>query len=65
MKRKIALVTLAAALAFSTVACGSDTSGGSGESSGGSETSETTSNADKPLVWFNRQPSTALQASLI
>ena len=64
MKRKIALVTLAAALAFSTVACGSDTSGGSGESSGGSETSETTSNADKPLVWFNRQPSNSSTGEL-
>ena len=58
MKRKVALMAMAAMLAVSVTACGS--SGDSGESkkstkkeSSGSEVA----NKDKPLVWFNRQPS--------
>ncbi len=46
-KQKIIALAAVAALSISLVGCGS----GSGGSSGGG------SNSDKPLVWFNRQPS--------
>ncbi len=46
-KHKIIALAAVAALSISLVGCGS----GSGGSSGGG------SNSDKPLVWFNRQPS--------
>lgn len=46
-KHKIIALAAAAALSISLVGCGSSSGGSSG---GGS-------NSDKPLVWFNRQPS--------
>lgn len=65
MKRKVALMAMAAMLAVSVTACGS--SGDSGESkkstkkeSSGSEVA----NKDKPLVWFNRQPSNSSTGEL-
>ena len=67
MKKALAL-TLAAAMALGLAACSS--SGGSSTSTsdtGSTSTSgETTtvSNADKPLVWFNRQPSNSSTGEL-
>lgn len=73
MKKKIALMTMAALLAFSTAACGSD--GGSTANSGSTSKTESSSgadnsgsgsvaNKDKPLVWFNRQPSNSSTGEL-
>ena len=64
MKKKIVLLTMAAVLALSATACssGGDTSGG-GSSSGGSSSSDV-ANKDKPLVWFNRQPSNSSTGEL-
>ena len=50
-KRRILAVAAAATLALSMVGCGSG-----GSSSGGSSSSGV-ANKDKPLCWFNRQPS--------
>ena len=64
MKKRIVVLTMAVLFGLSAVACGSDggsSSGGSGSSSGtessGSGGAGTVANKDKPLVWFNRQPS--------
>ena len=64
MKKKIVLLTMAAVLVLSATACssGGDTSGG-GSSSGGSSSSDV-ANKDKPLVWFNRQPSNSSTGEL-
>ena len=55
---------MAAVLVLSATACssGGDTSGG-GSSSGGSSSSDV-ANKDKPLVWFNRQPSNSSTGEL-
>ncbi len=74
MKKALAL-TMAAAMALSLAACGgSGSSSSSTASTGTSEaaTSETTeasatgevANKDKPLVWFNRQPSNSSTGEL-
>ena len=71
MKKALAL-TLAAAMALGLAACGNSggTSGsGSGASSGsgstsGSNTATEVANKDKPLVWFNRQPSNSSTGEL-
>ena len=71
MKKALALA-LAAAMALSLAACGGDGSGsgsGSGDGSGagsGSQGGDTTTvtNADKPVVWFNRQPSNSSTGEL-
>ena len=66
-------MTMAALLAFSTAACGSD--GGSTANSGSTSKTESSSgadnsgsgsvaNKDKPLVWFNRQPSNSSTGEL-
>lgn len=60
MKKALAL-TLAAAMALGLAACGSSggtssASSGSGSTSGSNAATEV-ANKDKPLVWFNRQPS--------
>ena len=76
MKKKLVLWTMAAMLAFSATACG----GGSGDSGSaepdkkeevskeeGSEKKEdgaALANKDKPLVWFNRQPSNSSTGEL-
>ena len=64
MKKKIVLLTMAAVLVLSATACssGGDTSGG-GSSSRGSSSSDV-ANKDKPLVWFNRQPSNSSTGEL-
>ena len=66
MKKALAL-TLAAAMALSLAACGGDSSSASGSTPAGStgDTSATTvANKDKPLVWFNRQPSNSSTGEL-
>ena len=64
MKKALAL-TLAAAMALGLAACGSSggtssASSGSGSTSGSNEVA----NKDKPLVWFNRQPSNSSTGEL-
>ena len=53
MKKKVLALSLAAAMAFSLAACG-----------GGGESGDTVANKDKPVVWFNRQPSNATTGEL-
>ena len=63
MKKKIVLLTLAAVLALSATACSSGVGGG--ESSGGGDaTTSDVANKDKPLVWYNRQPSNSSTGEL-
>lgn len=75
MKKALAL-TLAAAMALGLAACGngggtsgSGASSGSGSTSGsgsasGSNAATEVANKDKPLVWFNRQPSNSSTGEL-
>ena len=62
MKKKIALLAMAAMMAASLTACGG--SGGSTSEGGGSSSGSDVANADKPLVWFNRQPSNSSTGEL-
>ena len=76
MKKKMVVLTMAALLAFSATACGSDGSAGSSTASSASTGSTSTqaestaseggevANKDKPLVWFNRQPSNSSTGEL-
>ena len=73
MKKKLVLWTMAALLAFSATACGgSGDSGNTDTKEEGSKKEETASkgesssvaNKDKPLVWFNRQPSNSSTGEL-
>lgn len=65
MRKKLALVTLIAALVFSTAACGGGgSSSKSSDSSKSTEASSEVANKDKPLVWFNRQPSNSSTGEL-
>lgn len=59
----MALLTMAAVLALSVTACGSSDSGSSSDDSSSSSSSEV-ANKDKPLVWFNRQPSNSSTGEL-
>ena len=61
MKRKLALLMMAAVMVGSLTACGGESSD-SGDATDTS-TSET-ANKDKPLVWFNRQPSNSSTGEL-
>ena len=67
MKRKILCMTMAAVLSLSLVACGDD-SGNSNSSNKGASSdkgaSSQVANKDKPLVWFNRQPSNSSTGEL-
>ena len=66
MKKALAL-TLAAAMVLGLTACGGDTSTSSGSTSDTTSSSGTTTevaNKDKPLVWFNRQPSNSSTGEL-
>ena len=69
MKKALAL-TLAAAMALGLAACGNGGgTSGSGARSGSGSTSGSTAatevaNKDKPLVWFNRQPSNSSTGEL-
>lgn len=68
MKRRLALLTMAAVLVLSLSACGGG--GDAGTSNGGGDAAATdngggdVANADKPLVWFNRQPSNSSTGEL-
>ena len=60
MRKKRALAVIAAAtLAMSMVGCGSTGNGGSGSGS-----SSSSKNSEKPLCWFNRQPSNSSTGEL-
>lgn len=64
MKKALAL-TLAATMVLGLVACGSSggsSASGSGSGSGGDST--TVANKDKPVVWYNRQPSNSSTGEL-
>lgn len=67
MKKKLLCLTMAMVLGFSLTACGSNggdnTSSGSGTTAHGGGTS-TVANKDKPLVWYNRQPSNSSTGEL-
>ena len=62
-KKRILAVAAAATLALSMVGCGSGGSSSGGSSSGGSSSSSV-ANKDKPLCWFNRQPSNSSTGEL-
>ena len=71
MKKRIVVLTMAVLFGLSAVACGSDggsssvgTDSGTETSSSGSSDSGTVANKDKPLVWFNRQPSNSSTGEL-
>ena len=67
MKKKLLCLTMAMVLGFSLTACGSNggdnTSGDSGTTADGGGAS-TVANKDKPLVWYNRQPSNSSTGEL-
>ena len=64
MKKKFVAIMMVAAMAASMAACGSD-GGSSGTQKGGSSTTTSdVANKDKPLVWFNRQPSNSSTGEL-
>ena len=60
--KKVLALSLAAAMAFSLAACGGNTTSEEGGSTGGDST--TVANKDKPVVWFNRQPSNSSTGEL-
>ena len=72
--KKVLALTLAAAMALSLAACSGDTSSststaGTGEDAADTSTSTASdtgavANKDKPLVWFNRQPSNSTTGEL-
>ena len=71
MKKRIVVLTMAVLFGLSAVACGSEGGSSSGgtdtsteSSSSGSSDSGTVANKDKPLVWFNRQPSNSSNGEL-
>lgn len=67
MKKKNALLalTLALGMTVSLTACGSGgDSETDGSNSGGDSATSTVANKDKPLVWFNRQPSNSSTGEL-
>ena len=61
MKKKLALLVMAAVMACSLAACGGETT-----DNGDSPDTSTSdvANKDKPLVWFNRQPSNSSTGEL-
>ena len=68
MKKRILALSLTAAMALSLAACGGGTSttteSGAPETSTGGNEATTVANKDKPLVWFNRQPSNSTTGEL-
>ncbi|MEQ2877517.1 substrate-binding domain-containing protein [Enterococcus asini] len=67
MKKKNALLALGLALGMTVTltACGSGGDGKTdGSNSGGNQAASTVANKDKPLVWFNRQPSNSSTGEL-
>lgn len=67
MSKKIVSLTMTAMLGLSLAACGgggsTSSDSGSGDS-GSSSSSSDVANKDKPLVWFNRQPSNSSTGEL-
>jgi len=59
-KRRVLAAIMTATLALSLAGCGG--SSGDSKSSGSSDSS--VANADKPLCWFNRQPSNSSTGEL-
>lgn len=71
MRKKLFTTVMAAALALSMVACGSSTgdsgNGGSEANTGAAQqeaSGSSVANKDKPLVWYNRQPSNSSTGEL-
>lgn len=66
MKKKVLALGLSAALALSLVACsnGGNTDKSNTSTDGPAPGTETVANKDKPLVWFNRQPSNSSTGEL-
>ena len=73
MKKRIALLTMAMLFGLSSVACGSggssasestDSSAAAEESTDTADSGSEVANKDKPLVWFNRQPSNSSTGEL-
>lgn len=69
MKKRILALSLSAAMALSLAACGGGDTQPSGQPSGSQETGSgnvatEVANKDKPLVWFNRQPSNSTTGEL-
>ncbi len=71
MKKRLVVLTMAVLFGLSAVACGSEGGSSSGGSGAGTESASTGSadggtvaNKDKPLVWFNRQPSNSSTGEL-
>ncbi len=62
--RRVLAVAAAAVTAFSMAACGSTSGSGSGSSSSGGSASSGTANKDKPVCWYNRQPSNSSTGEL-
>lgn len=65
--RKVVALGLAAAMAISLAACGGSSSSSSSakkSSSGSAASSGTVANKDKPVVWYNRQPSNSSTGEL-
>lgn len=64
MKKKVLALTLTAAMMLSMAACSSGGNASNGtQDNSGTETAEV-ANKDKPLVWFNRQPSNSSTGEL-
>ena len=55
---------MVAAMAASMAACGSDGGSSDTQKGGSSTTTSDVANKDKPLVWFNRQPSNSSTGEL-
>ena len=71
MKKKVLALSLSAAMVFSLAACGSGTGDTQQSAAPSAEQSAavgnegtTVANKDKPLVWFNRQPSNSTTGEL-
>lgn len=69
MKKKLLALGLSAAMVFSLAACGGGNDTPSGTDDPGTQQTapaggETVANKDKPLVWFNRQPSNSSTGEL-
>ena len=74
MNKKIVSLTMAALMGLSLAACGGSDGGSAGggdagdskpaESTDSGAASSDTANKDKPLVWFNRQPSNSTTGAL-
>lgn len=61
--KKALAVGMASAMVFAVAGCGSDSNEPADNQTPGTETTEV-ANKDKPLVWFNRQPSSSATGAL-